>query len=350
MKCCVKTTFITVNLIFMLAGAGAIGAGTWVMVTSPEQFDFLQYLNTNPVVIYGIVMLGFLMFLVGLNGCVGGCRESACVLDLYQGIVIFLLLGEISLIVVIILQRNELELFTGQLWDALNDETKYFFQKQFECCGFQNVTDYALPVADLHQSCFSINNTVPASLYARGCFTGVETWAQDNMDVLIGIGGGLSGAIALQIFQSMMACCLRYFIGKQRRVVAVPPLPKKSERAIQTDTKKDAQSGPEAKLDIDTKPQMRNMVRGRKAGPISDERFQWNEYSTRLEKYRDRRDQWWQDEPGDSYSVGVINIAAPSRESGVGSSVGTANSVEAGVGTDEGVETSDGASSGIASG
>eukprot|EP00058_Branchiostoma_floridae_P019427 XP_002604917.1 hypothetical protein BRAFLDRAFT_121619 [Branchiostoma floridae] len=327
MKCCVKTTFITVNLIFMLAGAGAIGAGTWVMVTSPEQFDFLQYLNTNPVVIYGIVMLGFLMFLVGLNGCVGGCRESACVLDLYQGIVIFLLLGEISLIVVIILQRNE-----------------------FECCGFQNVTDYALPVADLHQSCFSINSTVPASLYARGCFTGVETWARDNMDVLIGIGGGLSGAIALQIFQSMMACCLRYFIGKQRRVVAVPPLPKKSERAIQTDTKKDAQSGPEAKLDIDTKPQMRNMVRGRKAGPISDERFQWNEYSTRLEKYRDRRDQWWQDEPGDSYSVGVINIAAPSRESGVGSSVGTANSVEAGVGTDEGIETSDGASSGIASG
>ncbi|XP_052777535.1 tetraspanin-9-like [Mya arenaria] len=195
--CCGKI-FLLFNSLLWLVGIGTLAYGIWIMVSTGNTSNFL---SGTLIFTYTFIGVGALLTLIGLLGCIGVCAESTCCLKMYIGLTTILLLVDIGVAIAGGVQQDQAFGLTEKIWDEVNSETKNQIQKELECCGYNNYTDYgsgALP-----DSCLS-NAQNNATLYTTPCGTAMRAWLDDNLPVWVAV---LASLLFVQLM-SMFASCL----------------------------------------------------------------------------------------------------------------------------------------------
>jgi len=185
--CCAvpfKRTLIFINLIFLLFGIVLIALG----ITALVKLNTVSALIDTGIPV-GVIVLGTFIFLLSFLGCLGSWLENKSILLVYLGIIVILIVIEVS-VGLATYQRSPSVVINklDNAWDHTSDNDRNFFQSQFHCCGFDNVTD------------FPGSNCLPSYNYTIGCGTELQSYFEDNL-AIIGIVG-----VVLAVFQAFALC------------------------------------------------------------------------------------------------------------------------------------------------
>lgn len=142
-----KYTVFFCNFIFWLVGAGVVAVGIWTYIEK-NRFNHIQIKSIYDAIFdisIVFIVVGIVIFILGLAGCVGALRENVCLLKFFYYFltVIFLLL--VAGAVTAFLMKEK---FKRKLTDVIQENiiTRYtydddaksiidWFQEQLRCCG-----------------------------------------------------------------------------------------------------------------------------------------------------------------------------------------------------------------------
>jgi len=149
---CLKWLMFVFNLIFFLMGAAILGVGIWLKVEKGGYEDISSYDYATPSNI--AIVIGIVMLFVAFLGCFGSIKELRHMLLAYFVLLLIVFILELVVGGLAYAKRDEVE-------DKLAEEFKNSirkkygtddypevtevidkFQNEFECCGFDNYTDY----------------------------------------------------------------------------------------------------------------------------------------------------------------------------------------------------------------
>ncbi|KAJ8668580.1 hypothetical protein QAD02_010243 [Eretmocerus hayati] len=158
----VKGLLFTVNLAIWLTGCVLIVTGIYIMM-EPHRGHLLNLFVTDAsphdtihTVGYGMVVYGLTILTVGFCGCRAALQRSACVVGLYMGLLVTLIISELIAGAWIGkvthkslegMERRMYEKLNNAFgWDMSNDHdftrALIYAQYKFNCCGINNDYDY----------------------------------------------------------------------------------------------------------------------------------------------------------------------------------------------------------------
>ena len=223
---CLQIIFLFINLVVFLGGACLTALSIWLVVDPTSIIDlvnkipaddkeipdaFLEILLLVKSVLYFALVMGILMVLVGFLGCCGSAKRNICMLNLFAGIVLVVILAEVAVVVMSFVYYPRVDNFMQQRMDTYNTTstaTEDIFNKEFvdslqtiiKCCGWQSFEDYnsTLP-ATCCEELNSLGCTTPQ--YDHGCKEGVKK----GMTI---IGGVVVGCVLIQLISIISACVI----------------------------------------------------------------------------------------------------------------------------------------------
>ena len=199
----VKGLHVFVNVLFLLAGAGLIAVGAYVIATNGGVLS-QELSNTTPIAIISIV-LGSFVFAVSFIGCCGAARESRCLLNTYAVIIVLLLASQIGIGVYAFVHRGELTTkLTQNFWDnklTLADQNQ--IENDFKCCGWTQ--------PDKSGQCSAMSPNPP---YQEKCASLVLAWLHSSLFILAMVALGVA---AIQFFGLIFSCCLSAAINASQK-------------------------------------------------------------------------------------------------------------------------------------
>lgn len=235
-----KAILIITNVVVMVAGAIMLVAG---VVFFTKKFDFFPELedystNVNSVLI-PMMVIGGVLFLVGVAGCFGAATGKSGLLNIYFVVVLVVLVLEIIVVVLAIVKKQAFvdatEEAAGTLFDTYK---KQFVEKDqavdqdltdteilavnsaqfiFQCCGLTKGPSYwkTNTQNDVPPGCCSdwngedipeskLESCVEAKMYQTGCTEKVKDLAdQFGVTTLIIV----ASVMAFEILCLIAACC-----------------------------------------------------------------------------------------------------------------------------------------------
>lgn len=249
---CSRYLLIVFNFLFWICGGGLLGIGIWLRFDT----DIITFLRDNvklelslPVDIihtaaYVLIAAGGFIFIIGFCGCCGAIRESFCMLGVYITCLVIVILAELAAGIYLAVQRADLEkMFHDHLLTEVrnysiadNSTSMDYVQKQFQCCGSKNYSEYreseeyksrsdqelwVVPISccrgykpqfsnprDIEKCQEEARDYVknPSQLNSQGCHTVVLDWFITNSAVLIGVAGGIACFGILGIIFASILC------------------------------------------------------------------------------------------------------------------------------------------------
>jgi len=103
---------------------------------------------TSTTLASGLIVIGFLIMIVAVIGCWGAMKENKILLYIYFALLIFFAIVEFSVGIAAYVKHDDLPMVASNAWTALyNVDTTGIFdiEKNFQCCGWTNVSDRAVP-------------------------------------------------------------------------------------------------------------------------------------------------------------------------------------------------------------
>ncbi|XP_024114287.1 CD82 antigen isoform X1 [Oryzias melastigma] len=245
-----KFFFSFLNALFLVLGLSVGGCGIWILLGSGS---FLNVLPSDElqVVAMGLLMIGAVVVLVCLVGCVGSSSESRFMLVVYCGFLIVLVLGQLFVMLLLLINRNKINqaltetvqkiIFDYGNSSDINDRMMDAMQKTGRCCGLNGASNWLgnsfvqtlnLSAPDvLPCSCFeshspSFNSSWcsenpeflsaaiggGANVFKEGCSGRLQNWLQENILTIISMDVIL---ILLQMIDVAMAASLYQMFGKK---------------------------------------------------------------------------------------------------------------------------------------
>jgi len=237
------------NFIFFVCGAAILGVGIWVKV-DPTIADYVGLTvdkGSYEAATILLIVVGAFILLVGFLGCCGACQESSCMLGLFAGLMIVIVLLQIVAAILAVVFQNEVE---NGLKDHLSEEMKTKMtndssdpfthavnqmQMELKCCGTTNYGDYGVDSTIQNQtgklvpkSCCqaalppngdpTLSDadwvTCSGDLPGRtkdGCYETLVAWLKNHAVIVIGVGFGLA---VVEIMGIIFACCVRSKISE----------------------------------------------------------------------------------------------------------------------------------------
>jgi len=107
--------------------------------------DVRLYSDEIPV---AIIILGIFVFLVSITGCCGAFAENKPILIVYFVILSILVIGQVTIMIVILVDRANTEITLDQAWQKAYDSRPSIIrdiEDEYSCCGLKNITDRAIP-------------------------------------------------------------------------------------------------------------------------------------------------------------------------------------------------------------
>jgi len=130
-------------------------------------------------------------------------------LIIYVVIIVTIICGEVALIAYTTaksLMGEEL-IFTDDLWDKIDSESKKAIEKRFECCGYHNSTEYT----EIPSSCYKSNSssTDSPTIFQQGCYDALINWLENNIYTVVAIAALV---LVLEVCQIIVATLIiRHF-------------------------------------------------------------------------------------------------------------------------------------------
>jgi CD63 antigen len=234
-----KYLLIIFNFIFLLAGLTLIIIGS-VAAAKLSPYSSVAGVHFNGVGIF-IIVIGFVVFLISLFGCLGAYKENYCLLITFVILMIVSLLALIAAIITAFVMRNQVTHLMEQglkstipdynkknndvitkLWDELQLENK--------CCGSNSSVDWKFNEA------LNKTNSVPDSccksshlncgnqqlignkteIYTEGCSVKFSDPIFKN---IVAVGGAAAAIAILQFIGIIFGCCLASALRKEYQTV-----------------------------------------------------------------------------------------------------------------------------------
>ncbi|XP_051570537.1 tetraspanin-4-like isoform X3 [Myxocyprinus asiaticus] len=214
--CCVKYLMFIFNLIFWLGGCGLFGVGVWLAFTQSE-FSSLPLSFPSLSAANLLLVAGGVTMVTGFLGCLGALKEQRCLLMTFFVILLFLVLTEVTLIVILSVYHKELDMIAK---DDLREGMKDYnsneglkkswdnMQRIFKCCGVSNHTDWHNKTFNdepPHSCCR--DSTGPCHRWEEPCYEKAKNWLLANITSVLGFGIciGIVQILAL-VFSMLMYC------------------------------------------------------------------------------------------------------------------------------------------------
>lgn len=152
--------------------------------------DVIDTLTVDPALI--LIVIGSVMFFMNVFGCLGALRNATCLLKMFLGILVVILLLQIAVSVLgylfteTVIQRTEKLMLRGvvRYREDLDLENAIdFIQKKFQCCGVQGYTDWSF---NAYFNCSETNPSLEACAVPFSCCIGQQT--QMVMNTMCGYG------------------------------------------------------------------------------------------------------------------------------------------------------------------
>lgn len=234
---CVKILLLVFNLLFVIAGAGLIGAGAAVQLKFKDYFALLGGQFSSAAAL--LIAVGVIIFFIALFGCIGAWKENHCCVMIYAVLLVIIFILEISAGIAGYVYHGEVETEVKKMMTetqaeytkSAGDKAKVWdtIQKEFKCCGvsnytewkpqFQNSTTQVVPKSCCKpaSNCTGSQADINADkIYTEGCLTKFETFVKDNVFIIGGVGIGLA---FVQIIGILFAFCLARALRKEYEVV-----------------------------------------------------------------------------------------------------------------------------------
>lgn len=229
MKFCTGTAkcFLTIlSLVFFAVAVGIIVIGAW---TYNEYGTYDSHLSSHLVVLPAVILIvvGIVVFLLGIVGCVGACKEQKCLLVVFFSFMLVIFVGLVSGSILAYVYRGKID---DSLEKGISDcMEKYgndsssctrdidYFQKEFKCCGSANYSDWlnepwytqhnkTMPYPEsccVHQTCQYVKNDT--MLYTQGCHEKVVDGFKENLGIIAGVGAAF---VVIQLVGMLFSCVL----------------------------------------------------------------------------------------------------------------------------------------------
>jgi len=192
---CVKLTLLVLNLIFLLMAILLISLGGYAL----HKLELLSHV-VNSVLPSFLIVLGVMMFLLSFFGCCGAWRESKTMLLIYLLALFFLLLAQMIVGGVAYQYKNDAERTLGNQWRSnFADSDRNFFQNEFTCCGYDNVSDC------IGSNCVTQAQFNTTTGLKPGCGTKLRSYIDNNL-IIVEVIGLTFGSI------QMLGLCLAFFL------------------------------------------------------------------------------------------------------------------------------------------
>lgn len=164
-----KAILIITNVVVIIAGLALLVIGG---IFLNQNFDFLpdlaDYSTSVDAVLIPMMVLGGLLLIIGLIGCIGACSGKAGLLNFYFIILLIIVVLEIAIVIVCIVKRDDVQeaavdgatdIFSRYLTEYFTDYTCFgcsapdnitateafavnVFQAVVGCCGLTNGSVY----------------------------------------------------------------------------------------------------------------------------------------------------------------------------------------------------------------
>ncbi|XP_072241937.1 tetraspanin-3 [Leuresthes tenuis] len=188
-----KTALVFLNLIFWAAAGVLCYVGAYVFITYDDYDHFFEDVYTLiPAVI--IIVVGALLFIVGLIGCCATVRESHCGLTTFVVILLLVFMTEVAVVVLGYVYRAKVEVEVNssiaKVYDEYNGTNSNaqsraidYVQRQLQCCGIHNYSDWqrtrwyeesknnSVPISCCKAATAGCTGSLshPEDLYQEGC-------------------------------------------------------------------------------------------------------------------------------------------------------------------------------------
>lgn len=235
----IRFLFSIFTTLVCLVGLGMVGLASYWML----EYNYLNKVADTNSLSYtsiAVVILGVVLFFLGLLGCCGSCKKSRCLLYFFALLLTVLLLAQVAVVIFSFVEESKVE---DQVKKGLEKTAEQFLtdkntmkawdeaQSNIECCGaWDGYTDWntILDATLVPKSCCSTdaceadavdcksvddnaddNKTgaqcvvySPATTYKKGCGKKVVDLVKDN---LVLVGAGLLVFVFLQVLGILSA-------------------------------------------------------------------------------------------------------------------------------------------------
>ncbi|XP_029355981.1 tetraspanin-33 [Echeneis naucrates] len=224
----IKYTLFFCCYAFWVVSAMLIAVGVYAKIAKEK--DVVDTLTVDPALL--LIVVGSVMFLVSFLGCFGALRNTTCLLKMFLGILVVVLLLQISAGVVgylftdMVMERTEklmMKAIVRYREDQDLENAIDFVQKKFQCCGVQSYKDWSRNVyfecSDVNPSlescgvpfscCIQLQNqtvlntmcgygiqqleehSATHDVFTVGCLEKIVSWAKNNLLLVASLTGGL---------------------------------------------------------------------------------------------------------------------------------------------------------------
>ncbi|XP_072032983.1 leukocyte surface antigen CD53-like [Amphiura filiformis] len=210
----VRVLLFLQNFIFWIIGLVLIGIASYILLAKDLSVQ-LQFLEGTHLICYVCIGVGVVLFVIGLIGCCGAFKEIKCLLIVYAGVLVLLLLVEITAGFYIGHQYDQFVSYMAKAWYHLDETTINTIQSQFKCCGFNASEEYK---GDEPSSCYDPTTSV---LYDASCYSKLVRVVADNISVSTSIGAVIG---ALEVCGVIFTAYILYKKRSSRNQTKVVPL------------------------------------------------------------------------------------------------------------------------------
>ncbi|XP_051232820.1 tetraspanin-19 [Dicentrarchus labrax] len=237
------------NCVFLALGLSVAGCAVWIL------FGTGSLLTIHPsdelrTVGAGLLLIGGVVLLVALIGCLGAAGEKRILLLMYMGFLIVLVLGQLFVTLLLLVSKDKIERTLEDTVDQIilqyrgsSESTDRFMDDAHRygaCCGINGPADWlknsyikSLNLTNpdvLPCSCFSsyrpsfnspwcselLNFTAPVygrgnTSYEQGCKEKLSDWLQENVLTVVGMDVGL---MLIQVVQFVIMVYLYRAFGR----------------------------------------------------------------------------------------------------------------------------------------
>ncbi|KAF0032184.1 hypothetical protein F2P81_014474 [Scophthalmus maximus] len=154
-----------------------------------------------------LLVAGGITMVTGFLGCLGALKEQRCLLFMFFGILLLLVLTEMTLVLVIHMFHDKLD---SKAQGELKEGMKIYksdpglktswdnVQKMFKCCGVTNKTDwYDVLNGTLPSSCCSVGMDQCVDGWSEPCYQKARQWLLTNIPSVL-VFGVCIGVVQLQ--------------------------------------------------------------------------------------------------------------------------------------------------------
>lgn len=178
----VKNLLLFINFLSLLAGVILIGGGAYIQVNAGSN-DLIDLSGSTAAAAIGV---GVLITAVSFFGIFGAANEKGMLLKTYFGLLLLLIIFELGVGIAAYVKSDEVENLLQTAWINSVSSTNVqslnniqHVERTFKCCGFRNVTQYAVP--DNCATPQSFNYQVP-------CVDSVKKALQGSLATIGGTG------------------------------------------------------------------------------------------------------------------------------------------------------------------